>query len=391
MNNKLFRTILILSLLIAMTFSLTLTAKADCTPDGTDGDDTIVCDTTTDMDGNGDNAVDEDGVTGDDGDDTITVLAGAEVGDDIEGESGDDQITNNGLVEGQITGGNNKDTIINNGTVNNMIEGEKHNDTITNNGTVNDDILGNNGADTIINNGTAESVIGGSGSDTLENNGTINSDLQAGSGKDEITNTGTVNGAIIADDGDDTVTLSGENVQIGDIVDGGPGSDTLDFSMSTYDEGQYNDAKAVIAEGENDGTFAWGLGDITWESFETLFDNLILLVAPAPAPDPAPAANPAPTGSDDSTETSTAFSDDNISVNIDSESGTLSFIVGDTLLASLTKNACENAVAGQVLVSNSDTDLGVTLLVTALGDGQFSVQLYSVADGSLLSNTTISA
>ena len=156
----------------------------------------------------------------------------------------------------------------------------------------------------------------------------------------------------------------------------------------------------AIGNGHADGNFAWNGGTIAWINFETLQNNLqiarALLVAAA-APAPAPAADDGggdPSSSSRSTTTTTTvYSDANISVSQESGSDALYFYGengdSDHLIASLSESEYSGAGAGQVLVSAVDEGLGVLLYVTALGNDRFSVQYYSTADGSLLSNTVI--
>lgn len=375
MKNILLRTLVVSGILMALTFGLTLTAQADCTPDGTGASQTITCDTTTDMDGNGDNAVDQDGVYAGKGRDTIIIEAGA-------------------TSLGNIEGGQAIDTITNNGTVDRYLSGDGGDDIITNNGEVNLAIVGARGSDTIDNNGVANGIYGGLDGDQITNTdtGVVDGIIDGGAGTDTITNNGTVNGDINANWDDDTVILSGDNVQVDGTVRGGSGTDTLDFSMSTSDETQYNDAKDVIATG-GDGTFAWGTGKITWEEFETLIDNLILQ-ATNPADENVEVGEAETGEAETPDEISVLSTSEHLVILKDSSSKLLSFIGQNagskTLLGSLSDSDCSQATLGQVLLSTTNDDQGVLLYVTALGNGQFSVQLYSVVDGSLLSNTVIS-
>ncbi len=340
-------------------------------------------------------------VNGNNGADTIINNGEAST---LNGQSDDDVVVNNGTVDAQIGGGPGDDQIINNGTTGDDIYGHSGNDTITNNDTVDGDIKGDGGIrgdggnDIITNTGTVngdikgDEVGGNGGDDTITNTGTVNGDIKGDEvggdgGDDTITNTGTVEGDIEAEGGDDTVLLAGTEAAVNGTIDGGEDNetngDTLNFSMSTSDETQYNDAKTIIAGG-GDGTFAWGTGTITWINFEKLLDNLILLVTGGTDADGDDTGDSSPT---------TAFADTNLSVSMDG-SGTLNFYAANggsnKVVASLNQSDYANAATGQVMISTVDAELGVLLYVVALGDGRISVQYYSTVDGSLLSSTVIS-
>ncbi len=292
MSRKLITITLALGLLAGLTLGLPGNALAqsdDCTPDGTINDDTITCP-----------SADDNGVSGAQGNDTITVEADA-YADSVNGDFSNEAIC---AVPGQC------------------------------------------------------------GNDEIINQGNVLNDIKGGGG-------------------DDTVTLQGENSTVGGQIDGGSGTDTLNFNMSTDNETQYNNAQAVIAGG-GDGNFAWGAGTITWANFEVLVDQLQLTLATA-----APAGG---TDEDDGGSPATiAYAD--VYVSVVNSGGTLQFYGdnggSDYLMASLSEFDYSSASAGQVLVSANRDELGVLLYVVALGDGRLSVQYYSTADGSLLSSTVI--
>ncbi len=412
-------------------------------PDGTAASETITC-----------TADDADGVDGEGGDDTITVNGGANVGyingDDSTNSTnvaGADTISNAGMAidiygENVHTGNGAADTISNSGIMGTIYgeivySGNGGDDTLTNSGTaesINGDqvSIGNGGADTITNSGTVDGIVGDSvgngngGDDTITNTGTANDiygdNVTTGNGGDDtitnsgtvgnihgeyirisgeggddtITNSGTVTNDIQGNGGDDTVILDGSDVQVGGTIDGGEtnetNGDTLNFNMSTSDQDEFDSASAAIetaiGNGHADGNFAWHGGTITWANFEALLNNLI-----GPA---APAAEPAPTddpSADSGGGTTTVYSDGNVSVSQDGDSGTLYFYgengATDHLIASVSQSEYSGAGAGQVLVTSIDFELGVLLYVQSLGNGQFVVQYYSTADGSLLSSTVI--
>lgn len=200
-----------------------------------------------------------------DGNDSITVLSGAQV-DYVYGESGDDTVTNQGSVLLDVLGGAGNDVIRNEGTVSGNIGGgsgddtidilaggqvgsvlgEAGNDTTTNAGNVAGDILGGEGDDYLTNEGTVSGnmdggqgndiidvlesgqvggLFGGEGQDTITNKGVVLRDMLSGPGDDTITNEGSVSGNVDAGDGDDRVYLTKGSVS-GRVL-GGAGTDLL--------------------------------------------------------------------------------------------------------------------------------------------------------------------
>lgn len=340
MFRKLFKVAIALSLLVGLTRGTLTPALADCQDvgdvPGADGGDIVTC-----------TGVDADGYDASRDNDQITIEDGATVERrEISGDDGDDTITNNGTVEKQIYGGYDDDTITNNGTVEGSLDGARGDDTITNSGTVGENIEG--------------------------------------------------------DQGDDTVILEGSDVQVRGIIDGGEddetNGDTLNFNMSTSDQDEFDTASTAIdtaiGNGHADSNFAWNGGTITWVNFETLLNNLHLQVAAAAA---APAADDNGGdvgGTDDGGDSSvtTIYSDSSVSVSQDG-SGALHFYAengaSDHLIVSVSQSDYSSAGAGQVLVTVVDDELGVLLYVEARGNGQFVLQYYSTADGSLLSSAVI--
>ena len=223
------------------------TARADCAPAPTAGNDTILCDNAPAPGGaNLDALAGNDTITitggtygtidGNLGVDTFNLDPGGIVGTVNGGGGGDiinlDGATVNGSIFGQIS----TDTInLNSGTVSGFVDGGAEIDTITINGaTINNDVLGGNGADILtlnsgtvssnlggsagndtvtVNGGTVTNMTGGADNDTLNvNGGTINT-VQGNAGTDNISlNGGTVTGFVVGDDGDDTITLDGATV-----------------------------------------------------------------------------------------------------------------------------------------------------------------------------------
>lgn len=215
----------------------------------TDDDDTIVC--------NGENPPDEI-VTGNDGNDTIIIEGDSPTGfvPDVTGDN----------IEVDGTG---NDTIINDGTTNDVTG-----DSFTGDGS---------GDDTIINNGTVEGDIygdtdigEGSGNDTITNNGTVEGNINGNGGNDDITNTGTVNGGIDAGTGDDTVTLV-EQAPVGGTVNGGDGTDSLEFDITSGNEDELIQwAQQIAAANPSGGTLTFGGVTYTWTNFEELVELLRL-------------------------------------------------------------------------------------------------------------------
>src|SRR5262249_13384581 len=135
-------------------------------PDGTKGNDNIICDVTPPTTGNSDDQIDTD--LGDDiivqaaGVTTLDIDADGQPTPDLRGEGngGNDTITNYGTLTGSIaadfvTGNGGNDTITNYGTIQRDIigdeaQGQGGDDTIINAGTVGGSILGEGGNDTVI-------------------------------------------------------------------------------------------------------------------------------------------------------------------------------------------------------------------------------------------------
>lgn len=194
------------------------------------------------------------------GDNNITVESGATVRDDgfandtgntpaqrnnddaINAGFGNDTVTNDGRVLGDIEGdrgnfddgpaggnpGDGNDTITNNNLVTDDIQGEGGDDTITNNGRVGDDVEGGPGSDTLNNNGlVVEDVEGGPGSDTLNNSSTgrVGNDVDGGGGNDDVDNEGRVGDDVVGGAGSDNINNTGivvENIYGDQEEDCGP-------------------------------------------------------------------------------------------------------------------------------------------------------------------------
>ena len=170
--------IVLFSLLGGLIFGLTGIARADCTPDGTGAGETITCDTTTDMDGNGDDAFDNDGVEGKGGNDTITVEAGAsttEIYGNEDSPAGASADNDTIIVEDSGCGcgvdfisGDSGDGDNNSGNDTITVQEGGYVDTIVGDSAIGDT---NSGEDTITIHGDADIVVGGVHSNVVESYG----------------------------------------------------------------------------------------------------------------------------------------------------------------------------------------------------------------------------
>ncbi len=211
---------------------------------------------------------DEDGLesTGDGGNDHITIngtVTSCVDGDNVDGNGGDDTIIINGEVQCEVAGdfasGNGgNDTITINGEVFSAVSGDialldGGDDIITINGDVGGDVFGDesggDGGDdkiTLASSGTiagdvyGDSSGGNGGNDTITINGIVGGDVygdwaDGDGGNDTIIINGTVAGSIYADavlgsGGNDRVEL-GAGADVGGIIDGEDGFDTLVFKF----------------------------------------------------------------------------------------------------------------------------------------------------------------
>lgn len=264
MHKSLRRALVLASVLVILALIALVpfhTVIADCSPDGTSGNDSIIC-----------ASDDSNGVNGGAGNDTITVDEGVQVDPSggplpiaINGGAGSDTIVNNGVVNGSMTGGltNESDTVINNGQA--II------------------VNGGPGNDTVINNGQAIAVLGGvlpalpgpvpvDGNDTITNAGDALL-VSGGPGDDQITNSG--NALFISgDEGNDTVTVTSGQV---DMLDGGDDFDTLVFDWETEDQEALNAWEAALASASAAlGSATWGSNTYNWMNFEALVNRVRL-------------------------------------------------------------------------------------------------------------------
>ncbi len=145
--------------------------------------------------------------------------------------------------------------------------------------------------------------------------------------------------------------------------------------MSTYNEEQYNMAKAIIANG-GDGEFAWGVNTLKWSDFENLFDNLKLLFRE----------------SKPVTASVVAVEEAVLKIYQNDDSGTLRFygLAGrQVFIAELSLSAWQNAAEGDVLLDVENVMLGTRLVVTMMSNGQLQIEYFDLSDGSILFSKVI--
>jgi hypothetical protein len=240
---------------------------ADCQGTETTGDDTIVCDNTPPPAWGVP-------VTGNAGDDSITVEAGTLIvtgvtGDGIGGNPshtpistnpGDDTIVIDGTVQ-YVQGNGGDDTIIvgSTGQVTNTWDGVYGDSPVYTSGP---QVVGN---DTIIIEGdVAGTVDGGGGDDTITISGSVIMGVQGGAGDDTI----------ILEDG------AGANGAYSLYLNGGtgPGQDTLVFKWTITDQETYDILSNLIAANVSSGSITIGGEVYYWYNFETLVNMLTLLL-----------------------------------------------------------------------------------------------------------------
>ncbi len=167
------------------------------------------------------------------------------------------------------TTGADKIIIDNSGAVT-SVDGDAGDDTITNYGTVLGVIDGSGGSDSISNYGTVSRYIdGGEGRDTITNGRLVSEDIYGGGDDDTINNTenGTVCGNIDGGEGNDFINLWSYNENscaVGGRVYGGDGSDTLEAEY--HNVTIYGDNSGVVGSG----TAVFSMGRHEWEGFETV-------------------------------------------------------------------------------------------------------------------------
>jgi hypothetical protein len=228
------------------------TSQAQCTPAPTTGNDNITCTGTPTT------------INGLAGNDSITnsgVLSGVILGGD-----GNDTIINSGTA-GTLFGGADNDSITNTntGTVGGSIQGEEGNDFISNYGSVTSNLIGNNGNDTLSNSGTMNTILGGDDNDTISNSGSVTGYISGGTGNDTITLIdGTVAGIIYADDG---------YTSTGSVID----NDVLVFAQVVAVCSDFDALSAEISSADPvNGTITINTNVFTWNGFESLRNALRL-------------------------------------------------------------------------------------------------------------------
>ncbi|WP_374414151.1 autotransporter domain-containing protein [Novosphingobium colocasiae] len=173
----------------------------------------------------------------------ITFGAGTTIQTDSEaavtGSTGNDQLTNDGTINGDVNLGNGDDQYTNNGTMNGDVGAGLGDDHVTNNGTINGDVdLDGVGAPDGDGGGgnqqqqfarafaLAAVVVPTGGDDVLDNPGFIGGSVFAGAGNDQFTNSGTVGGDVYMGTGNDHFTLSGG---VNGLIDLGDDNDVLEL------------------------------------------------------------------------------------------------------------------------------------------------------------------
>lgn len=204
---------------------------ADCLPNGTPGNDIIIC-----------TGSDADGVNGRAGNDQITVESGATITsptDGIRDTNGNSTVENNGVISANNDGielsGSGTRQVKNTNTIIANDEGidvdGPGNSTIENSGTI---IAGDHG------------ISGAGRSDTVTNSGSIiagDNGISAEGDNDVITNTGEIiagDDGINAGHGDDTIFQSGTIHAGGSAIDAGKGNDQVTIVIGSEITGRIN-------------------------------------------------------------------------------------------------------------------------------------------------------
>ncbi len=274
---KSFRVLITLAVLMSVVSAGVIIVHADCQPNGSGGNDNITC-----------TGTDTNGVNGGNGNDTITVEAGASVShnnDAIAGGDGNDYLVNNGTITATGVG------------FADGLQGNSGNDTLINNGTI---IAGGNGMEcegnttcVFVNTGAIEAIeqgiYAGFGVDYITNTGNITSQnnvaIEGDSGNDIIANSGDVNGNgtdISAGSGNDTVMLQDGAQSSADnrlVVNGGTGTDQLVFNFSFHNPDELNAmAQQIAARSPAGGSITFRGQVYAWTNFEQLVNLLQLII-----------------------------------------------------------------------------------------------------------------
>jgi hypothetical protein len=260
---------------------------ADCNQIGTPGNDHIICNKgRTPPDPNGT-------INANLGDDQVIVAGNTVVGalygdgDPFVGNGGNDHIAVNGTANGDIygdlvTGNGGDDRIIVNGTATTLIQA--------------DGVSGNGGRDEITINGSVARYVAGDvapagGADTITIRGAVGESvygdyvtIPAGvGGNDRILISGMVGGSVYGDSlgvnggepavgGDDTVTLQ-NGANIGGVIDGGPGSDTLVFNFSGLSSSDAAAVQAAVDAASSSGSLTVSGHTYVWQNVEHLVND----------------------------------------------------------------------------------------------------------------------
>ena len=264
---------------------------------GEDGNDLIIFD----VSGNADNA------RGGDGDDTVSIAGGnvrqsvlggsgndllsinGSVGDDVNGEDGDDRIVFDGTADnlfgasgndtitmvggrlrnaGPLSGGQGNDTItVAGGSGFTDLAGDTGDDFLVVQANIPGNVLGGSGNDTVLvqSGQVGLSVLGGAGNDTLSiADGSVADDVNGEDGNDLIVFNATAD-KVFGASGNDTITMVGGLLRAGGPLSGGDGDDTISvaggsgFTDVAGDSG--NDLLVILADVPNN--VLGGVGDDT--------------------------------------------------------------------------------------------------------------------------------
>ncbi len=230
---------------------------------GNDGNDSIFGDSGIDF---GFGWSGQDALYGGDSNDT---LAGGTGHDYLQGDSGNDRLYGND-DDDVLKGGSGLD-LLQGGTGDDSLNGEAGGDTLfggLGNNTLfgangddrlfgagsGDAIFGGGGKDLAIASNTDDSIFGGDGDDTLyANNG--NDRLGGGSGRDSL----------FGGSGNDTLEVSSGHQEVGEILDGGAGDDTVLFLSGTegLDDKNYVSIEAARFFGSQDDDLIHGLDSVS--------------------------------------------------------------------------------------------------------------------------------
>lgn len=169
----------------------------------------------------GSGAVDVDGSDGDDNLGNEGTLDG-----DVALGAGNDTYQQNGTVNGNVSLGTGDDSLIQNGTINGDVDLGEGNNSLQNAGTINGNVnlgTGNNEFANAEGGSIVGNIVSGNGDDSVQNGGAIQGTVDLGAGNNQFANgsTGIITGNVVSGDGDDNVQNEGT---INGAVDLGAGN-----------------------------------------------------------------------------------------------------------------------------------------------------------------------